>query len=144
MVQVSVQLSAFLTENLSNIFITSELNQGPLSARPPIADPNTYFHPFVLNSISGNLCVCRSPPRFTWVRTRLVGGLAGSPPSEPAEELQPRVARAGKEGRSWRGWCAGEAQLGPCPELPAQPRPPRALPALVRISVRAAHLTVRV
>lgn len=58
MVHVSVQLSAFLTENLSNIFIASELNQGPLSALPPLADPNTYFYPFVSNSISGNLCVC--------------------------------------------------------------------------------------
>lgn len=115
MVQVSVQLSAFLTENLSNIFITSELNQGPLSARPPIADPNTYFHPFVLNSISGNLCVCRSPPRFTWVRTRLVGGLAGSPP----QSLQRSCSR------EWPGLArkAGHGGAGVQEKLSSGPAP---------------------
>ena len=91
------------------------------------------------------MCLSK-PPRFTWVRTGLVGGLAGSPPSEPAEELVlqpewPGLAR--KAGRGGAG-AQEEAQLGACPVLPAQPHPPRALPALVRISVRAAHSTVGV
>ena len=83
------------------------------------------------------MCLSK-PPRFTWVRTGLVGGLAGSPPSEPAEELvlQPE----------WPGLArkAGRGGAGAQEELPAQPHPPRALPALVRISVRAAHSTVGV